>query len=122
MIQEQMQQAGTIATLATYSVEVLALGGLTWGAMKGFTIQLDSTMEAGKKRKRIKFWTAQLFGPLAAVAAHAMGFLVSPEAGFGGYVGAALFGYMATRSAVGAHHGIEAIQDASKAKKSRLPQ
>lgn len=121
MIQEAVQSGG-ISTLATYSVEVLALGGLTWGAMKGFTIQLDSTMSAGKKRKRIKFWTAQLFGPLAAMGAHAMGFLVSPSAGLGGYVGAALFGYMATWSAVGAHHGVEAIQAKSKAKKSRLPQ
>ena len=121
MIQE-LAQSGGVTALAAYTIEVAALGGTTWGAMKGFTWQLDSSMSASKGRRRLKFWTAQLFGPLAGIAAHGMGFLVSPKQGTWGYVGAAFFGYLGTWVAVGAHHGIEAVKSKVAAKKSRLPE
>ena len=121
MIQE-MEQSGGLMTLAAYTIEVATLGGVTWGAMKGLTIQLDSTMSASKNRKNIKRWSAQLFGPLAGIAAHGMGWLVSPKQGTWGYVGAAFFGYLGTWVAVGAHHGIEAVKAKVAAKKSRLPE
>lgn len=88
--------------ITVYGVQVVALGAIVWGAMKGISWKLDQDMQPGERRKRIKRATSWLLGPSAGAVAYGMGFLdvgmVAKHAAWG-WVGAAFFGALGTATA-----------------------
>jgi hypothetical protein len=94
----------SIGDIGVYIAQILALGIFTWGSMKGITSQLDKGMGPGKARKRTKFVTAQLIGPLLAISAYGMGFLATPTEGVWSWIGAAIFGYAGSITASSTHN------------------
>ncbi len=108
------------ADLAIYTGQVLGLGTVVWGAMKGISKKIDADTPPGARRHTIKVWTSWTIGPAAGVILYGLGFLhVAHEMEHPafGWIGAAFFGGLGTGTAWGVHQ----LTKLNGKKKSKLP-